>query len=103
MPLIRRRSIAFSLEHMAQMPTAITAHDLGATHAKRAIGVASDRSRDSVEECGPAAAGLKFVVGFVEWSVAGGAGVDAGGGVVLVVFTGVGGFGSFLTDDTELL
>jgi hypothetical protein len=43
------------------------------------------------------------VRGFVEGSVAGGAGVDAGFRHVLVVFAGEGSFGSFFTEDAELL
>jgi len=59
-------------------------------------------SRNGVEEGRPAAAGLEFLVGFVERRIAGCAGVDAGGGEVLVEGAGEGGFGTFLADDAEL-
>ena len=39
---------------------------------------------------------------FVEGCIAGGAGVDAAGGHVLVVFAGEGRFGTFFSDDAEL-
>jgi hypothetical protein len=42
------------------------------------------------------------VGGFVEGSVAGGAGVDACGGHVLVIFAGEGSFGAFFAEDAEL-
>lgn len=103
MPLIRRIGVALALEHMPQMAAAIAAHDLRPLHPKRPVRVAGDGAGDGVEEGGPAAAGLEFLVGAVEGRLAGGAGVEALGGVVLVEFAGEGGFGAFLADDPELL
>ena len=61
------------------------------------------RTGDIVKVRRPSASGLEFVRGFVEGSIAGGAGVDAGFRHVLVVFAGEGSFGSFFTEDAELL
>lgn len=88
---------------MAQMPPAVTANDLGARHAERAIHVARDGAREGIEEGGPATTGLELVRGFVKRSGAAGAGVDAAGRHVLVVDAGVGGFGAFFAEDSELL
>jgi hypothetical protein len=60
------------------------------------------RSLDGVEVCGPATAALEFVSCAVEGRVAGGAGVDACGWHVGIVFAGVGGFGAFGAEDAEL-
>ena len=43
------------------------------------------------------------MVGFVQGGAAAGAGVDAGGGIVLVVGAAAGGFGAFFAEDAELL
>jgi hypothetical protein len=48
------------------------------------------------------AAGLELVLGSVDGRIAAGAGICAGGRGVLVVFTGEGCFGAFLTEDAEL-
>ena len=85
MSFIRRRRITFSLEHMSQMPSAIAAHNLRSFHPKRPIYMPRHCARHSVKESRPAAAGLEFLVGGIERSTAGGAGVDAGGRVVFVV------------------
>lgn len=77
MPLIRRRLIPLPLEHMPQMPSAIITHNLRPFHPKRTVGEPLHGARDRVKVCGPATAGLKFMVGFVERRVAAGAGVDA--------------------------
>lgn len=102
MPLIRRRRIPLALEHMSQMTPAVGAQDLGALHAERAVGVAGDGARDAVEVGGPAATRFELVGGAVERGGAGGAGVGARGGGVLVVDAGVGGFGAFFAEDAEL-
>jgi hypothetical protein len=85
------------------MPTTITAHNLRARHSQRRIRMSRYRTRDIVKVRRPSASGLELVGGFVEGSVAGGAGVDAGFRHVLVVFAGEGSFGSFFTEDAELL
>ena len=60
------------------------------------------RAGDVVEVGGPAAAGFEFVGRFVEGCGTGGAGVDSGGGHVVVVGARVGGFGAFFAEDAEL-
>lgn len=60
------------------------------------------RAWDAIEVGGPSAAGLELVCRFVQRRVAGGAGVDAAGGHVLVVSTGEGAFGALLAEDSEL-
>jgi len=84
------------------MSAAVTAHDLGALHAERAVRVPRHGARDGVEEGRPAAARLELVARLVEGRFAGSAGVDARGGAVLVVFARVGGFGSLFADYAEL-
>ena len=103
MPLIRRRRIPLPLEHMPQMPSALTAHNLRARHAERTIGVPGHGAGDVVKVGGPAAAGLELVVGFVEGGAAAGAAVDARRGHVFVVGSGEGGFGAFFAEDAELV
>jgi hypothetical protein len=61
------------------------------------------RTGDTVKVRRPSASRLELVGGFVEGSIAGGAGVDAGFRHVLVVFAGEGSFGSFFSEDAELL
>lgn len=102
MPLVRRRRIPLPLENMAQMPPTITAHNLRARHAERAVHVARDSARQGIEERGPATTGFKLMRGFIERGRAAGAGVDTAGGHVLVVNAGVGGFGAFFAEDSEL-
>jgi len=103
MPLIRRRRIPLPLNHMPQMPTAITTHNLRPLHPKRAVRVPGHGARHGVEEGRPAAAGLELVARVVEGCLAACAGVDARCGGVLVVFAGVGRFGAFFADYAELL
>lgn len=103
MPLVRRRRVSLTLEHMSQVSTASRAHNLRPSHAKRSIGVSCDSAGDVVEVCGPSTAGLELVVGFVEGCVAAGAGVDTFAGHVFVVGAGVGSFGAFFAEDAELL
>ena len=61
-----------------------------------------DRAWYRVEICRPAAAGFEFMGRRVERGVAAGASIDTAAGHVLVVRTGIGGFGTLLTKDTEL-
>jgi hypothetical protein len=61
------------------------------------------RTGDIVKVRRPSASRLEFVRGFVEGSITGGAGVDASFWHVLVVLAGEGRFGSFFTEDAELL
>lgn len=103
MTLIGGRGISLALEDMPQMAPAIRTHNLDPLHAKGAIGMSGDGAGDGVEEGGPAAAGLELVLGGVEGCVAAGAGVDAFGGHVFVVFADKGGFGALLAEDAELL
>jgi hypothetical protein len=101
-PLVRRRLIPLALEDVSQMPATITAHDLGPRHPKRTIGVSRDSTRDAVEVRWPSAARLELVGSFVEWGVAGYAGIDALVWHVLVVFASKGGFGTLFAEDAEL-
>ena len=103
MSLIGRRSISLSLEHMSQMASTVTAHDLRSLHTESAINVSRHSAGDVIEVRRPSAAGLELVGGFVERGVAGGAGVDALGGHVLVIFAGEWGFGALVAEDAELL
>lgn len=101
--LIRRRRIPLPLEHMSQVPSAIATHNLRSGHPERAIRVPRHRAWDAVEIGRPTAAGLELVGRFVQRRVAAGTGVDAVGGHVLVIDTGVGGFGALSAEDAELL
>ena len=103
MPLIRRRRVSLSLEHMTQMASTITTHNLNPLHPKRAVRMSRYRTRNSVKERRPSAAGLELLVGGVEWCAAGGAVVGAGGWVVFVVFAGKRCFSAFLADDAKLV
>lgn len=103
MSLVGRRRVSLSLENVSQMTATITADDLRPAHAERSVCVSGDGAGHSVEEGGPAAAGLEFVVGFVQSRAATGAVVDPRGWGMLVVFPSEGGFGAFLAEDTELL
>lgn len=102
MPLIRRRVIPLPLENMPQVSAAVGAYDLRPRHAERAVCMSRHGAGDIVEVCGPSTAGFELVVGFVEGRVAGGAGVDAGFGHVLVVFARERRFGAFFADYAEL-
>lgn len=84
------------------MAATVTTHDLSPGHAERVIRVPGDGAGDGVEEGGPAAAALELVVCLVERRGAAGAGVDAAGGGVFVVFAREGRFGAFFAEDAEL-
>lgn len=59
------------------MPPTVTTHNLRPLHPKRTIREPLHSTRNRIEVCGPAAAGLELVVGFVEGRVAAGTGIDA--------------------------
>jgi hypothetical protein len=61
------------------------------------------RTGDIIKVRRPSASRLELVGSFIEGSITGGAGVDAGFRHVLVVFADEGCFGSFFTEDAELL
>lgn len=61
------------------------------------------RAWDAIEVGRPAAAGFELVGRFVQRRVAASTSVDAIGGHVLVIDTGVGGFGTLFAEDAELL
>ena len=88
---------------MSQMAPTVTAHNFRPGHAEGAVRVPRYSPGDAIEICRPSTARLELVRGFVERGIAGGAGVDAGGGHVLVVFPSVRRFGAFFAEDTELL
>ncbi len=96
MPLVGRSGIALPLEDVSQVAAAVTTYNLRPRHPKTAVRVSRHSAGDTVEICGPSTAGLELVGGFVERGITGGAGVDAGGGHMLVVFASVGGFGALL-------
>ncbi len=102
MSLIGRSRIAFPFEDMAQMPTTVAADDLCPLHTESAISMPCDGTRDRVEVCRPAAAGLEFVVCLVQRCVAASAGIHTRLGLVLVVLSSAGSFGAFLAEDSEL-
>ena len=102
-PLVRRRIIALSLEHMPQVPATVTAHDLRPCHAERRVRVPRHRARDRVEVRRPPTAGLELVICFVEGSRAGGARVHAGIWHGFVERVREGGLGAFFAEDAELL
>lgn len=102
MPLICRRRIPLALEDMTQMTPAITTHNLRPLHPKRAIRMSGHRTRDRVKVRRPAAPGLEFMRGLVQRGVAAGAGEDALGWVLGVVFACVRGLCAFFAQDAEL-
>jgi len=102
MSLVSRGLIAFTFEHMPQMPTTFTANNLRPGHAKCAVRVASHSSWNGIEEGRPSAAGLEFVVGFVERRITGGAIVGSFSWQVFIVFPGEWSFGTLFADYAEL-
>lgn len=86
--LVGRCVEAFALENMAEMTAAVGAYNFRTQHAECAIFVSGNSSRDAVKVGGPTASRLELVVGFVEGSLATGAGVDSLGRVVLVKGSG---------------
>lgn len=84
------------------MPSTLATYNLRPCHPKSPIRMSRYGARDSIKVGGPATARLELVGGFVERGLAAGAGVDARGGHVFVVGAGVGGFGAFFAEDTEL-
>jgi hypothetical protein len=102
-PFVSGGWIPFALEHVAQVPSAVRAHDLCPRHAEAVVLVAGDSSRDAVEIRRPAAAGLELVVRLVQRGTAAGARVDAGVGEELVVLARARRLGSLLPQDPELL
>ena len=85
MPFVLRVPEPLALENVSQMTSTVVAYDLRPHHAEARIWPLSHSARYGVPEGRPAASRVEFVVRFVERRVAGGAGVDAGGGVVLIV------------------
>jgi len=102
-PLVRRRRVALTLEHMSQVTSAVAAHDLCPLHAECAVGVSGHRTGYSIEECRPAAARLEFVLSSVDGRIAAGASVGAGTWHVLVILAREGRLGAFLAKHAELL
>lgn len=103
MPLIGGSRVALALEDVAKMAAAVRADDLCPRHAVATVVSSRDSAGDAVEVCRPAAAGLEFVACLVQRRITTGASVDALLWEVLVVLARIGGFGSLLTKDTELL
>ena len=61
-----------------------------------------DGAWNRVEIGGPAAAGFELVGCRIERGIAAGASIDTAARHVLVIRTGIGGFGTLLTENTEL-
>lgn len=102
-PLVGRGGVAFPLEDVTQMTTAVATDDLGPFHAETAVGVPGHGTGDAVKVGRPPATGLELVVGLVKGCVASGASVDTGGRHVFVVFSGKRCFGTLFAYDTELI
>ena len=66
MPLIGRGRVTLALEYMSQVSSAVGAYNLDTLHAERAVDVPRHSAWDRVEESGPAAPGLEFLVCGVE-------------------------------------
>jgi hypothetical protein len=102
MSLIRWRCVAFTLEHMSQVASAVCADNLRSGHAECAVRMSCHSAWHGVEKGGPSAAGFELVRRIVEGCVAGGAVVGSRRWHVFIVFAGEGSFGALLTDDFEL-
>lgn len=102
MPLIRRRVVTLTLEHMAQVPAAVSTDDLRPLHAERAVCMSGDGAGNAVEIGWPSTARFEFMVGGVERRVASGAVVATARRLVLVVLASEGGFGAFFSENAEL-
>ena len=94
--------VAFALEYVSQVSTALCAHDLDSTHAVSVVFVRGDGSRETLEESGPAAAGVELGIGLVEWCVTSGTVVDARI-VEVIVLSRTWSFGALLSQDLKLL
>lgn len=103
MPFILGISKPLALEDVSQMAATVVAYDLRPHHAQAGVRSLTNSVRHGIPKRWPAAARVELVVGFVERCVAGGACVDAGVGVVLVIGAGAGHFGALLAEDAELL
>lgn len=103
MPLVGRRVETLPLEDMPQMTSTVLAGDLNPFHAQGAISVTIDRTRNGVEEGGPAAARVELGRGLVEWRVTTCTGVDTVLGIVVAVLACPSHFGPLLSKDSELL
>lgn len=102
MPLVGRRGVTLSLEDMAQVPSAIRTHNLGALHAKGRVRMSGYGAGNTVEIRGPAASRLELVVRRVQRCVAAGAGVDTGGWRVFIVFARERRFCALFPENPEL-
>ena len=70
MSLICRCRVSFSFENVSEMTPALGAYDLRPCHAKGAVGMSGDSTRDAVVVGRPAAARFEFMIGTVEGSLA---------------------------------
>jgi len=66
-PLIRWRRIALPFEDVSQVSSASRTYNLRPCHTKGPVGMTGDSTRDTVVVCRPAAAGLEFVAGTINW------------------------------------
>ena len=103
MPLVLGISKSLALEDVPQMSTTVVAYDLRPLHSPAVVDSLTHSAWNGVPEGGPAAPRVEFMVGLVEGRVATSAGVDASGGVVLIVFARMRRFGPLLTENTELI
>jgi hypothetical protein len=85
---------------MAKMPLAGGASDLGAMAI--CIQAAGNSSGNLIVKAGPAALGIEFIKGAVEWCTALTADVQAGG-LVIGIFSTEGPLGAFVNDHSLLI
>jgi hypothetical protein len=103
MPLILGVAKPLALEDVAQMTSAVVAHNFRPHHAQAGIWSLANSARYCVPKGRPSTARVKLVVRLVERCIAAGARIHARIGVVLVVCARAGHFCALLTEDAELL
>jgi hypothetical protein len=103
MPLILGVAKPLALEDVAQMTSAVVAHNLRPHHAQARVWSLANSTRYCIPKGRPSTARIELMVGLVERCVAAGARVHAGIGVVLVVCARAGHFCTLLTENAELL
>ena len=102
MPLIRRRRISLSLEHMSQVTSTVRTNYLNPFHAKSAIRMPRHGTRHSIVKGRPSTSGPKLLTRGIQRSLAAGTSIHALGGLVLVVFTRERRLGALFAQDAEL-
>lgn len=103
MPLVGGGRVAFALEDVPEMSTAVGADDLDPSHSQRSILMSGHGAGDAVKVGRPPAARGELVVRLVQRGVAAGTGVDSRLGRVLVELAAAGPLCTLFTQDAELL